>query len=200
VNVSHNQTLDIKKCARFEIGKEEGWRYRGSLVIYFDMNTNRLIIFVIVALVVVGAAIYYTDNNELPEIDLNPAPVVEEDMTEEVNNEGPVTELQIEDVTVGTGAEAAVGDDITVHYVGTLADGTVFDSSRARGESITFGLNPGGLIQGWIEGIPGMKEGGVRKLVIPGSLAYGENPPPGSPFGPNATLYFEVELIKAVKN
>lgn len=159
------------------------------------MSVNRLIIFVIVALVVVGAAIYYTDNNELPEINLNPDPVI-------VQNE-PImenlTEVKIEDVKVGTGAEAVVGDNITVHYVGTLEDGTVFDSSRERGEPITFGLNPGGLIQGWIDGIPGMKEGGIRKLVIPGSLAYGENPPPGSPFGPNATLYFEVELIKTEK-
>ncbi|PIR87604.1 MAG: peptidylprolyl isomerase [Candidatus Harrisonbacteria bacterium CG10_big_fil_rev_8_21_14_0_10_45_28] len=110
-----------------------------------------------------------------------------------------LTEVKIEDVKVGTGVEVAVGDNITVHYVGTTADGTVFDSSRQRGEPITFGLNPGQLIQGWIEGIPGMKEGGVRKLVIPGPLAYGENPPPGAGFGANATLYFEVELI-AVSN
>jgi len=154
------------------------------------MNINRLIIFVIVALVVVGAAIYYTDNNELPEIDLTPAPVVNEDEASMEN----LTEVKIEDVVIGTGAEVAVGDDITVHYVGTLEDGTVFDSSRDRGEPATFGLNPGGLIQGWIDGIPGMKEGGVRKLTIPASLGYGENG--AGPIPPNATLYFEVELVK----
>jgi len=154
------------------------------------MNINRLIIFVIVALVVVGAAIYYTNNNDLPEINLDPDPV-----EVEVN----MSEVQIEDVKVGTGVEAAVGDNITVHYVGTLVDGTVFDSSRERGEPITFGLIEGQLIQGWIDGIPGMKEGGLRKLIIPGELAYGANPPPGSPFGANETLYFEVELIKAEK-
>lgn len=100
----------------------------------------------------------------------------------------------IEDVTVGNGAEAAVGSSITVHYLGTLMDGTKFDSSYDRGEPITFALNPGSLIDGWIEGIPGLKEGGKRKLTIPADKAYGNRSVGTIPA--NSNLVFEVELIK----
>lgn len=112
---------------------------------------------------------------------------------------GP-TNLQIEDITVGTGATAAVGDTITVHYVLRLSDGTLIQDSRQGGgprggPPATFPLVPGGLIEGWIQGIPGMRVGGKRKLTIPPSLGYGDNPPAGSGIPRNATLVFEVELI-----
>src|SRR5690606_25197210 len=100
----------------------------------------------------------------------------------------------IEDITAGQGAEAQVGSSITVHYLGTLMDGTKFDSSYDRGESITFALNPGSLIDGWIEGIPGMKEGGKRKLTIPAAKAYGNRAIGSIPA--NSDLLFKVELIK----
>lgn len=103
--------------------------------------------------------------------------------------------LQIEDVREGTGDEASKGNRVTVHYVGKLEDGSTFDSSRERGEPFTFGLGAGHVIRGWDEGVAGMKVGGVRKLTVPPELAYGPGGvPPVIPA--NATLHFEVELIK----
>ena len=110
--------------------------------------------------------------------------------------EGPApTELVIEDIVVGDGAEAVPGGTVTVHYVGVeYTTGEQFDSSWDRGETIQFPLR--GLIAGWQEGIPGMKPGGVRRLKIPGPMAYGANGIPGT-IPPNATLVFEVELISS---
>ena len=107
-----------------------------------------------------------------------------------------VKELQKTDIKVGSGKEAKAGDTVTVHYRGTLTDGTKFDASYDRNQPLDFTLGTGRVIQGWDQGVAGMKEGGKRKLVIPGDLAYGPNPPPGSPIPPNATLVFEVELLK----
>jgi FKBP-type peptidyl-prolyl cis-trans isomerase len=104
------------------------------------------------------------------------------------------TELAIRDVTVGTGAEATSGKQVTVNYVGMLPDGTVFDASARHGEPITFALGAGQVIPGWEQGIAGMKVGGKRQLVIPPNLAYGARGA-GSVIPPNATLLFEVELL-----
>lgn len=102
--------------------------------------------------------------------------------------------LQIEDVKLGAGAEAQTGRMVSVHYVGTLTDGTKFDSSRDRGRPFDFPLGAGRVIQGWDQGVAGMKVGGVRKLTIPPHLGYGARGfPPVIP--PNATLVFEVELL-----
>lgn len=105
--------------------------------------------------------------------------------------------LEYEELECGDGAEVARGDVITVHYTGTLEDGTEFDSSR-DGDPISFALESGQLIEGWVEGIPGMKEGGRRKLTIPSELGYGEaGYPPDIP--PNATLIFDVEVVSVKK-
>jgi FKBP-type peptidyl-prolyl cis-trans isomerase len=100
--------------------------------------------------------------------------------------------LTIEDLVVGTGAECPKGATVKVHYRGTLTDGKEFDSSYARNEPIEFPLP--NLIQGWQEGIPGMRIGGKRKLTVPYQLGYGEAGfPPDIP--PKATLIFEIELL-----
>jgi FKBP-type peptidyl-prolyl cis-trans isomerase len=101
--------------------------------------------------------------------------------------------LEYEDVECGDGDEVARGDVVTVHYTGTLEDGTEFDSSRG-GDPVSFPLESGSLIEGWVEGIPGMKEGGRRKLTIPPELGYGKaGYPPTIP--PDATLIFDVEVV-----
>lgn len=102
--------------------------------------------------------------------------------------------LEIVDIKVGTGAEAKAGQDVTVHYVGTLTSGKKFDSSRDRDEGFSFRLGAGDVIKGWDQGVAGMKVGGMRKLTIPPELGYGARGyPPVIP--PNSTLVFEVELL-----
>ncbi|WP_309709727.1 FKBP-type peptidyl-prolyl cis-trans isomerase [Armatimonas sp.] len=101
--------------------------------------------------------------------------------------------LKYEDLQVGTGKEAKNGTSIEVHYSGWLTDGTPFDSSKDSGNPYPLTL-PGQVIAGWNEGIPGMKAGGKRKLVIPPALGYGEQGQGKIP--PGATLVFEVELVK----
>jgi len=102
--------------------------------------------------------------------------------------------LEIVELTEGSGASAASGKRVTVHYVGTLTDGTKFDSSRDRGQGFSFKLGAGEVIRGWDQGVEGMKVGGVRRLTIPHELAYGERGYPGV-IPPRSTLVFEVELL-----
>jgi FKBP-type peptidyl-prolyl cis-trans isomerase FklB len=100
--------------------------------------------------------------------------------------------LQFEVLTNGTGATPVETDQVTVHYHGTLIDGTVFDSSVERGQPATFPVN--GVIPGWVEALQLMNVGSKYKLYIPSDLAYGERGAGGS-IGPNETLIFEVELL-----
>ncbi len=106
--------------------------------------------------------------------------------------------LQYEDSTVGSGAEAKVGQHVTVHYTGWLYNdgvkGAKFDSSKDRKAPFDFGLGAGMVIKGWDEGVQGMKVGGSRLLVIPPALGYGARGA-GGVIPPNATLLFEVELL-----
>lgn len=108
--------------------------------------------------------------------------------------------LQVIDEIVGAGAEAVPGDSVTVKYVGSFTNGTVFDASSKHQETangFTFNLGAGQVIKGWDQGVVGMKVGGKRKLIIPASLGYGPNdygPIPG-----NSTLVFEVELLNVQK-
>ena len=102
--------------------------------------------------------------------------------------------LEKTDIIVGTGAEATVGQNVTVHYLGTLTNGSKFDASRDHGQPFVFRLGAGQVIKGWDEGVQGMKIGGKRKLVIPPEMGYGARGyPPVIPA--NATLVFEVELL-----
>lgn len=106
-----------------------------------------------------------------------------------------MSDLQVEDTKVGEGAEAQRGNVVTLHYTGTLSDGSKFDSSRDRGEGLTFQLGAGQVIQGWDDGVVGMRVGGTRTLVIPPEQGYGERGVPGI-IPPNAALHFDVELLE----
>ena len=152
---------------------------------------NKYVVFGILAVVIFLLAIYTllvpqnntgNDTIELSEKDL-------------MANQG---ELIVEDIEVGTGdAVVESGDDIVIHYKGTLTDGTVFDSSYDRGEPFQTQIGVGAVIKGWDEGVIGMKAGGKRKLTIPPNMAYGEQGQ--GPIPPNSTLIFEVELVEILK-
>jgi FKBP-type peptidyl-prolyl cis-trans isomerase len=102
--------------------------------------------------------------------------------------------LQVTDTVVGEGALAVTGSRVTVDYTGKLSDGTIFDASRLHDGTFTFTLGTGNVIAGWDQGVVGMKVGGKRTLIIPPELAYG--PTGYGPIPPNATLTFDIELLK----
>ena len=107
------------------------------------------------------------------------------------------TKLVVKDIVKGTGRAAKLDDTVTVHYVGSVySSGDEFEASWDGGETAEFPLSKGQLIDGWVQGIPGMRVGGRRMLIIPSKLAYGAN---GSPpkIGPNETLVFVIDLKKA---
>ena len=113
----------------------------------------------------------------------------------EIPEGAPSYQLEIEDLVEGTGDEAIPGHTVEVHYVGKAwSDGKEFDASWNRGSTFKFGLGKGQVIQGWDQGVDGMKVGGRRKITIPPMLAYGKRGAPGA-IGPDETLVFVVDLI-----
>jgi FKBP-type peptidyl-prolyl cis-trans isomerase FkpA len=119
--------------------------------------------------------------------------------------ENQVNSLEVTDIVQGTGAEATAGDRVTVHYTGWLyeqgkpeAKGAEFDSSRKGGKPFTFQLGAGNVIDGWDQGVAGMRVGGQRRLTIPAALGYGDRGA-GGVIPPGATLLFDVELLDVAK-
>lgn len=162
-------------------------------------NWQRIVIWVIAFVLTFGTLGFYfmiimQNNNKQ-----NPADVLSQAAEKELpvdptayKVDGTVTELQKTDLTVGSGTEVKAGDRLRVHYKGTLAQtGAKFDSSYDNGEPIEFVLD--NLIEGWKQGIPGMKEGGKRRLVIPAAMGYGDQVLPGIPA--NSDLVFDIELL-----
>jgi FKBP-type peptidyl-prolyl cis-trans isomerase len=115
--------------------------------------------------------------------------------------QGAEAQFKMTDVKVGNGAVAKPGQTVTVNYTGWLyvngAKGAKFDSSFDHGQPFSFPLGAGAVIPGWDKGVAGMKEGGERTLIIPPELGYGARGTPGGPIPPNATLFFDVQLLKA---
>ncbi len=111
-----------------------------------------------------------------------------------VTPDGTLVELVVDDVLLGTGEGVEEGDTVTVHYVGTAQNGVRFDSSYDRGEPFTFTVGAGKVIQGWEEGLIGMKVGGKRVLVIPSDMAYGNRQVGQIP--PNSPLVYIIELLE----
>jgi peptidylprolyl isomerase len=133
----------------------------------------------------------------VPAADVSPAGTAGQAPTVTVPSGNPPTGLESADLIVGTGREAAAGDQVTVQYVlATYSAGKVIQSSWTS-TPFTFTLGQGQVIPGWDQGVPGMHEGGRRELIIPPSLGYGANPPPGAAgIAANDTLVFVIDLLK----
>lgn len=154
-------------------------------------NILSIIVFAIVAVAVVGLAMWYNNKSD----ESMRASEAQAGAAAEQAQQQIMQNLIIKDVTVGTGATAQNGDKVTVNYVGTLDNGTKFDSSYDRGQPFSFTLGAGQVIKGWDLGVAGMKVGGKRELTIPPELGYGANGVPQAGIPANATLHFTVELL-----
>ena len=134
-----------------------------------------------------------------PELPLPKDPPKQIDIQKVQSESARITALQVLDVVKGTGPILEPGKYASVHYVGALPDGYVFDTTydNEDAQPFTFLFDPAQprVIKGWIDGMRGMRVGGHRKLTIPAAMAYGPNPPPGSPIPPNAALVFDVILM-----
>lgn len=189
--------LEVKICAMYNL---------------FCMNKTYFGIFSIAILIITSAILFISNGQNASSINITPTP----SLTEQ-NNQTPTTDitnsptgkiddniasmsakttesgLMVEDLVVGSGEEAISGSTVTVNYVGTLTNHVEFDSSYSRNEPFSFVLGSGEVIQGWDEGVIGMKVGGKRKLTIPPELGYGDRPNGVIPG--NSTLIFEIELL-----
>ncbi len=151
--------------------------------------SDKTIFFVIIAIIILSIAGFIFLNRDMTSQSTN--------MANQQAPENQVTELQIEDLQVGTGETVESGDSVVMHYTGTLTDGTKFDSSLDRNEPFETVIGVGQVIEGWDKGVVGMKVGGKRKLVIPPEMAYGDRTM--GPIPANSTLIFEVELLEVLK-
>ena len=151
------------------------------------MNKNFLIA-VAIGIAILGVFVFFT-------FGFYQGPSMTAPTTTTVNNTASqATELKTEDIKEGTGPAVKSGDNIVIHYKGTLTDGSTFDSSYERGEPFETTIGVGQVIEGWDKGIIGLKVGGKRKLTIPPAMGYGDRPAGKIP--PNSILIFEVELLE----
>ena len=164
--------------------------------------SKSLIIYIIITFLIVGAIFVYAKNNikQTPssnnsqyKLDVIQGPKVQNQSANPTMPENNITQLKIEDETIGTGSAVKSGDSVEVNYVGTLLNGTKFDSSYDRNQTFSFTVGAGQVIQGWDQGLVGMQVGGKRKLTIPADLAYGSTGQGQIP--PNSPLIFEIELV-----
>jgi len=156
------------------------------------MNGKSILYGVVALAVIAGVIIYFTRPAPIS----SPPPVIP---TITPNSPAatiaPMDKLVIEDLQEGTGSAVKSGDTIVVHYTGTLADGKKFDSSLDRGQPFTTQIGVGQVIPGWDQGLPGMKVGGLRRLLIPSELGYGSRGA-GSSIPPDSDLIFEIQLLE----
>jgi len=172
-----------------------------------------LIAFIIISFLAVGSILVYSLNNfksiknqindqsqTIPtqsvsnQVTQTPAQSGSDNITiKPMDIKTPITELKIEDEKVGNGPAVKNGDKAEVNYLGTLLDGTKFDSSYDRNQTFSFLVGAGNVIEGWDKGLIGMQVGGKRKLTIPSDMAYGSSGQGGIP--PNSPLIFEIELV-----
>ena len=133
-----------------------------------------------------------------PDLPIPKNPPKQIDIQKVLAESAKIKDLKIVDVVVGSGKLVEPGKYVSVHYVGVLPDGYLFDTSfKGESQPFTFVYSPSQpkVIEGWMRGLEGMRVGGHRKLTIPSSLAYAANPPAGSPIPPNSALIFDIQLM-----
>ncbi len=158
------------------------------------MNKKIIIIGVIVALAIIGLVIFIFFGKSKDNKKVDTSPGQEHLPTTQSTSSANAADFKIEDIKVGNGTAVKSGDTVSINYIGTLTDGTKFDSTYDRKVPFETKIGVGQVIKGWDKGVVGMKVGGKRKLTIPPSLGYGAQGG-GSKIPPNATLIFEVELM-----
>jgi FKBP-type peptidyl-prolyl cis-trans isomerase len=154
------------------------------------MNKKSIVILVIIV-ILIAVAIYFLVR---PESSVSQNQPQSQDQNQQTPTSYDIQGMKVEILTQGSGNAAKSGDTVTVNYVGTLQNGTKFDSSIDRGQPFEFTLGQNGVIQGWELGVAGMKVGEKRKLTIPPELGYGSQGA-GGIIPPNATLIFEIDLL-----
>lgn len=163
---------------------------------WYEKTPYQIALTIVIVGIVFGIFVwnYYRDpcNNSKPALLNNVRP--QEIKKTCMNNKAELNNgLVVEDIIVGSGTEVKSGDTILVHYKGTLQNGEQFDSSYDRGQPFDVKIGVGQVIPGWDQGVPGMKVGGKRKLIIPPALGYGDRDLGVIP--PNSTLTFEIEVV-----